>query len=122
MVKTVKTSKIDYFYWFMSIGTLVTAIVAHILSWLPKSQVLSISILVGLVVLASFIFLQTVVGKNSMKLWQEAVVELHRVVWPEKKDIVHTTLVVLLMVVVMSIIMWLIDSTLLSCVAKILGS
>ena len=60
-----------------------------------------------------FIFYKTIEGKRLFKFAKESKIELNKVVWPTRQETVHTTMIVAALVVVMSLIMWGMDSILL---------
>jgi preprotein translocase subunit SecE len=53
--------------------------------------------------------------------WNDAIIELRKVVWPTKKEALHATLAVVVMVFVMGVLMWTIDACLVRVVAKIVS-
>ena len=59
----------------------------------------------------------TTQGRNLTDLWFESVAEIKKVIWPTKKETMQTTGVVLLMIFVMGLILWLLDSILIKIVA-----
>jgi preprotein translocase subunit SecE len=52
----------------------------------------------------------TTQGQAFLKLLKEALVEARRVVWPTKDETMQTTLIVFAVVVVMSLVLWGVDS------------
>jgi preprotein translocase subunit SecE len=54
--------------------------------------------------------LTTTQGQAFLKLLKEAQVEARRVVWPTKDETMQTTLIVFAVVVVMSLVLWGVDS------------
>ncbi len=51
--------------------------------------------------------------------WQDAIVELRKVVWPTKQETIQSTVAVLVMVFVMGLVLWSIDAVLVRLVAWI---
>ncbi len=72
-------------------------------------------------VVSMFILLKTTFGKKMEYYWNDAVVELRKVVWPTKKQTIQSTLAVLSMVFVMGILLWIVDAILIKIIAKIIG-
>lgn len=66
--------------------------------------------LLALAAVASFIAFNTAKGAALWSLGQGAVVELRKVVWPTRQETNQTTLIVVAVVIVMSIILWLLDT------------
>ena len=54
--------------------------------------------------------LTTTQGRAFLKLLKEAQIEARRVVWPTKDETMQTTLIVFAVVVVMSLVLWGVDS------------
>jgi len=61
-------------------------------------------------VVAVVVLLTTSQGAAFLKLLKEAQVEARRVVWPTKDETWQTTLIVLAVVVVMSLVLWGLDT------------
>lgn len=55
------------------------------------------------------IAMQTEKGRRVWVYFQEAQIEVRKVVWPTRQETIQTTLLVLLMVVLVSIILWILD-------------
>ncbi len=61
-------------------------------------------------VLAAYVAVNTEKGMAFWTLLREAQAEMRRVVWPSRQEVNQTTLIVLAVVVVMSIVLWLLDT------------
>lgn len=55
------------------------------------------------------IALQTEKGRQILGYFQDAQIEVRKVVWPTRQETVQTTLIVILMVILVAIILWLLD-------------
>jgi preprotein translocase subunit SecE len=66
--------------------------------------------LLALAAVAAFVGYNTAKGASLWELMQGAVVELRKVVWPTRQETNQTTLIVVAVVIVMSIILWLLDT------------
>lgn len=77
----------------------------------------------GIVIfLASFaVFLRTEKGAEFWDFAKESRVELRKVVWPTRQETVQSTVVVAIMVAVMSMLLWCVDSLLMWIVAFFTG-
>ena len=64
------------------------------------------------IVIAIFIAMQTEKGQNSVSFAKEARTEVRKVVWPTRQEAVQTTGIVLVATVIMSLLLWLIDTVL----------
>ena len=69
------------------------------------------ALLVGLAV-AVVVFLLSETGKQFVSFGQDAVREVKKVVWPERKEAMQITAYVFVFVVVMALFLWLTDKTL----------
>ncbi len=72
-------------------------------------RVLSLLVAVGV---SLFIASKTVVGSTMIKYVRETQVEVRKVVWPTRQETRQTTLIVMLMVMVVALMLWAVDSTL----------
>ena len=77
--------------------------------------------LIALAAVALFVGYNTEKGAGLWALIQGAIVELRKVVWPTRQETNQTTLIVVAVVVVMSIILWLLDTLLGFVASKIIG-
>lgn len=71
---------------------------------------------------ALFIFSKTTLGKDTWDFLVEARIELRKVIWPENNETIQSTLVVMVMVVVMAVLMWFLDTVLLKIVRLLTGT
>jgi preprotein translocase subunit SecE len=69
------------------------------------------ALIVGLAV-AVVVFLTSETGKQFVSFGQDAVREVKKVVWPERKEAMQITAYVFVFVVVMALFLWLTDKTL----------
>ena len=79
-----------------------------------------LSVLVG-VVLGGVVAGMSQTGKRFFAFAGEARDEAKKVVWPTRKETIQMTGVVILFVVVMALILWAVDSTLLSLMKMAMG-
>ena len=77
--------------------------------------------LIALTAVALFVAYNTEKGAGIWALIQGSVVELRKVVWPTRQETNQTTLIVLVVVIVMSLILWALDTTLGFVASKIIG-
>ena len=82
-----------------------------------------IRIAVGIVVLIVMLGLAAVTnsGRSAVSFIGSARKEMRKVVWPNKKEILQTTMVVAIMVVAMALLLWGIDALLLWGVGSFTG-
>ena len=67
------------------------------------------------------ITLQTEKGRNIWIFFQDAQIEVRKVVWPTRQETVQTTLIVIVVVIIVAIILWLLDMFLASAVQYLMG-
>ena len=99
--------------WVLAIAILIAATVGNRYApeLLPQLSVwMRVVILVVMGVGALALTLITTQGQAFLKLLKEALVEARRVVWRTKDETMQTTLIVFAVVVVMSLVLWGVDS------------
>jgi len=99
--------------WVVAIAILIAATVGNRYApeLLPQlSTWVRIVALVVLAVGALAITLTTAQGQSFIKLLREAQVEARRIVWPTKDETMQTTMIVCAVVVVMSLLLWGVDT------------
>jgi preprotein translocase subunit SecE len=104
--------KLNIFYWILIVILLASGIVAN---YYLNSVMLSLRMagwVVLLCVLGAILFL-TSQGKALWKFVKEVNVELRKVVWPDRKDTIRTTIIVAVLVILTALIVWAMDSILL---------
>lgn len=80
------------------------------------SLLLRVLALLAVGVVALVLASRTSGGQKAWQYWQEALLEVRKVVWPTKKETTQTTMAVLAMVFVMGLILWSIDAVLIRVV------
>jgi preprotein translocase subunit SecE len=63
----------------------------------------------------------TAQGQQALTFIKAARVEARKVVWPGKQEVVQSTLVVMVMVFIVTLFLWLVDSILLFIMTKVTG-
>ncbi len=92
------------FYWFEQVA----------LAWRVIAMFAVVGIAVGLV-------FWTELGQRLMSFSRESRVELRKVVWPTRQETVQITLIVLVLVFLIGLFLWLVDSLLFWGVQMITG-
>lgn len=77
--------------------------------------------LVALAIVAGFVALQTVKGRNLAQLFKEAKVEIRKVVWPTRPELLQTTGIVLVFVLFVALLLWGMDSLVAWIVSGFIG-
>jgi preprotein translocase subunit SecE len=113
-------SRSDYPKWMVAIALLVAGIVGN---YYYSALAMPIRLAAWLAILAvsGFIASKTQVGKWVVEFFRESRTELRKVVWPTRQETMQTTLVVAVMVVVLAILLWGMDSTLLVLIGWLTG-
>ncbi len=106
-------SALDPVLWLVALSLLMcSTLVAQYLPayWAPAANVwVRVAVIAGMIVVALLLLYLTAQGKGFVRLLSDARVELTRITWPTKNDTIHTTWIVLVVVVIMAILLWLMD-------------
>lgn len=111
--ETVTNNGLNTVKWVLAIVILIAATVGNRYAPELLPQLPAVARIVGLVVLAIAalgLILTTTQGRSFLKLLKEAQIEARRVVWPTKDETVQTTMIVFVVVLVMSLMLWGVDS------------
>ena len=99
----------------LKLGLAIAMVVASLVAFylLSKQGALAQwgALIVGLAV-AVVVFLISETGKQFVAFGEDAVREVKKVVWPERKEAIQITAYVFVFVVVMALFLWLTDKTL----------
>lgn len=110
-VEAEPASRFDTLKLAAAVLLLVGGIVAFY--WFEEhSQLVRVLGMLGVVVLAVFIALQTELGRLGKGFVRDANIEVRKVVWPTRTETMQTTLVVVGVVILMGIVLWLLDMSL----------
>ena len=123
-VETVTSNGLNTVKWVLAVVILIAATVGNryapeLLPQLPA--VGRVAALIVLAAVAVVLTLTTSQGKSFLKLLKEAQIEARRVVWPTKDETLQTTLIVFAVVLVMSLLLWGIDSLFGWAVSAVIG-
>lgn len=108
---TPSSNKLDTLKWLLVLLLLSTGIVGFYY-FAEHSLLLRVVSLLGIVGLAIFIALQTEKGRSTKNFLQQTQIEVRKVVWPTRQETVQMTGIVILMVVLVALIIWMLDSLL----------
>ena len=106
--------------WLLCIGLLGAGVVGNGY-YAEVSLLYRVLALLALALVASLIAVQTTQGRAFWELMKEARIEIRKVVWPTYQETTQTTLVVLVLVFVIALILWGLDSFLGWLVADVIG-
>ena len=115
-----KEYRLDALKWLVVIALVAAGVVgnSHFSSESILYRVLGLLVVA---VLACLVAYQTEKGASFWALVQGSMVELRKVVWPTRQETNQTTLIVVAVVIVMSIILWLLDTFLGFVASSIIG-
>ncbi|MGA0805578.1 MAG: preprotein translocase subunit SecE [Pseudohongiellaceae bacterium] len=113
-------SNLDTLKWVI-VAVLVVAGVYGNSYFANESLLLRVIGLLVLAGIAGFIAAQTTKGRAFIKLGAEARTEIRKVVWPTRQETMHTTLIVAVVVVIMSFVLWGLDSTISWIISLLIG-
>lgn len=110
---------LDFVKW-LSVLVLLTLMVAanYIYEFSAVEKAASIVVLVGL---AAFIAAKTSKGGAFIEFAKEARTEVRKVVWPTRQETMQTTIIVMVATLIVALLLWGLDSILLSLVSFITG-
>jgi len=100
---------------------IVVAAIGGFYYFADQSLLLRVLGLLACAGIAGFIALQTEKGRSAWVFFQDAQIEVRKVVWPTRQETVQTTLIVILVVVFVAILLWLLDMFLGWAVRGIMG-
>lgn len=86
-----------------------------------KPAVLRLLVVLAGVAAAVAVMWTTVMGREALAFVSESAAEARKVVWPSRKETIQTTGAVFALVLVMGIILWVVDFSLMWFIKMILG-
>ncbi|GGY77571.1 preprotein translocase subunit SecE [Marinobacter zhanjiangensis] len=103
------TSRFDVLKWLVVFVLIAVGVVGN--QYFSAESVLYRALgLVALALVAAFVALQTDRGRRFATLLKEARVEIRKVVWPTRPELIQTTAIVVVFVLVVALILWGMDS------------
>ncbi|HED15560.1 MAG TPA: preprotein translocase subunit SecE [Gammaproteobacteria bacterium] len=86
-----------------------------------QSQLLRVVGILTVVIVALLIAAQTTRGRTALAFIRDARIEVRKVVWPTRAETMQTTMIVMLMVFVVGIVLWIMDTFLLWAIKFLTG-
>jgi preprotein translocase subunit SecE len=117
---TTHSNKLDTLKWLLVV-LLVSAGIISFYYFDEHSVLLRVGSLLVIVVLATLIAKTTSKGRSTLDFLQQSHLEIRRVVWPTRQETMQMTGVVLLLVLLVALIIWGLDSILLWMVRLFTG-
>ena len=107
----IDTNKNDLVKWILSIIIFATALFAfYYFDQYPF--IYRVLGLIGIVLLDFLILFNTEKVKALRVFTHDARVELKKVIWSTKTEVIQTTIIVFIVVIIMSVLLWLLDKLL----------
>ncbi|MCZ0866995.1 preprotein translocase subunit SecE [Dasania sp. GY-19] len=116
----VQTGGLDGLKWLLVLVLIVMAIGGN-MYYAEYSLLYRVLGVVVLAVVAGSIAIQTTKGSAFWQLAKEARTEIRKVVWPTRQETTQTTLIVVAFVLLMSLILWGLDTLLGWLVSLVIG-
>lgn len=117
---TSEGSKLDALKWAVVLVILAVGIVGNSV-YAEESLFYRVVALIVLALVAGFIALQTAKGKAFFDLFKEAKAEVRKVVWPTRQETGQTTAIVVVVVLIVGLALWGLDSLLSWIVSAVIG-
>jgi preprotein translocase subunit SecE len=106
--------------WLLAMVLLASATVLG--RYLPElSSIMRLLMVLGLGAVALALVFTTSQGRSFIDLLRQAQVEVRKVVWPTRPETTQTTLIVLVVVLVMSLLLWGMDSLFGLAISAVIG-
>ena len=102
-------------------GLIVIAAVAGFYVFDEQSAPLRVVGLLALTGVAAWVGLQTEPGRKFWSFLQDAQLEVRKVVWPTRQETVQTTLLVMVVVILVALILWGLDTVLGWAIRSLIG-
>ena len=107
----IETNKQDVVKWILSTAMFLGALVAfYYFDQYPL--IYRVLGLIGIVILGFLIVFNTERVRGLRVFTHDARVELKKVIWSTKAEVIQTTVIVFVVVIIMSILLWLLDKLL----------
>ena len=112
--------RIDWLKWLVAVTLLLAAMVAnHYYSEISMLWRTAVWLIV--LVISGFVASKTEKGRWVVEFFRESRMELRKVVWPTREEVVQTTLVVAAMVVILALLLWGMDGVLVWMIGWLTG-
>ena len=119
-VESTQGSPLDVAKWFV-VAALVLAAVVGNAYYDDQPFLYRVLGVVAFAIVAAVVAAQTFKGKAFIALLKEARAEVRRVVWPTKQETAQTTGIVVLVVVLMSLLLWGLDTLFGWAISSVIG-
>ncbi|WP_372739747.1 preprotein translocase subunit SecE [Neptunomonas sp.] len=113
-------SKFDTVKWLVVVLLVAAGVVGNSM-YAEQSLLYRVIALLVLALVAGFVALQTGKGRAFFTLFKEAKNEVRKVVWPTRQETLQTTAMVVVVVLLIGLMLWGLDSLLGWIVSSIIG-
>jgi preprotein translocase subunit SecE len=114
------SGSLDFLKWALVLIILASAVAGNYIFGEESVLYRAIGVVVAIAI-AGLIAMQTEKGRTAVIFAKESKTEIRKVVWPTRQEAIQTTAIVLVATLIMSIIMWGLDSVLFWVVGFITG-
>jgi len=114
------SGSLDFLKWSIVLLLLAAAVAGNYIYGEQSVLIRAVAVVVAIAI-AGIIAMQTEKGRTAVTFAKESKTEIRKVVWPTRQEAVQTTGIVLVATVIMSILMWGLDSVLFWLVGFITG-
>jgi len=114
------SSSLDGLKWLIVVLLLVAAVGGNYYFGQESVLLRAVGVVVS-VGIAGLVAMQTLKGRTALAFAKEARTETRKVVWPTRQEAMQTTGIVLVMTLLMSVLLWGLDSVLFWLVGLITG-
>ncbi len=118
--ETTEVSKFDAAKWLVVVLLVSVGVVGNSM-YAEQSLLYRVIGLLVLALVAGFVALQTAKGKAFFTLFKEAKNEVRKVVWPTRQETLQTTAMVVVVVLLIGLFLWGLDSLLGWMVSSVIG-
>lgn len=114
------SGSLDFLKWSFILLLLAGAVVGNYF-FAEQSVLVRALAVVAMIIVAGLVAMQTVKGRTAVAFAKESRTEVRKVVWPTRQEAVQTTGIVLVATLIMSLLLWGLDSVLFWVVGLITG-
>jgi len=118
--KAEAADKLDIVKWIAAVALIAVGI-AGFYYFSEQSNLLRVVSLLAIVGVAGYIASTTAKGQETLRFFKETQKEVRHVVWPTYQETVQTTAIVFLMVLLVALFIWLLDTILMMIVRWLTG-
>lgn len=104
-----KEYRLDPLKWLLVVALIAAGVVGNS-HFAAEPLLYRVLALVALGALGLLVAVNTAKGASIWRLLRESLVEVRKVVWPSRAETNQTTLIVIVVVIVMSFVLWLLDT------------